>query len=39
MNVGGIPLAEHRHGFRMVVLPLLALTVLLGYLALWRRRE
>jgi zinc transporter len=39
MNVGGIPLAEHRHGFRMVVLPLLALTMLLGYLALWRRRE
>jgi len=39
MNVGGIPLAEHRHGFQMVVLPLLALTLFLGYMALGRHRD
>src|SRR5262245_13301928 len=39
MNVGGMPLAEHRHGFLIVVAILLIVTVLLAYVALGRRRE
>ena len=39
MNVGGLPLAEHRHGFLIVVAILLMVTVLLAYVALGRRRE
>lgn len=36
MNVGGIPLAEHPHGFVLVVLLITAITGLLGW-TLWRR--
>src|SRR5436309_15058281 len=39
MNVGGIPLAQHRYGFFLVVGPLLALTALLAYWGLGRRRH
>jgi zinc transporter len=39
MNVGGIPLAQHRYGFFLVVGPLLILTALLAYWGLGRRRE
>jgi zinc transporter len=39
MNVGGLPLADHRHGFLIVVAILLLVTVLLAYVALGRRRE
>jgi len=39
MNVGGIPLAQHRYGFFLVVGPLLVLTALLGYWGLGRRRH
>ena len=39
MNVGGIPLAGHEHGFVAVVSVLLAVTSGLGYLVLRRRRE
>ena len=39
MNVGGIPLAEHGHGFFIIVGLLLGLTVLLAYVALGRRRD
>jgi zinc transporter len=39
MNVGGVPLAAHRHGFLLVVSGLLALTALLAYLAFRRWRE
>jgi zinc transporter len=39
MNVGGIPLAQHRYGFFLVVGPLLVLTVLLAYWGLGRRRD
>jgi zinc transporter len=35
MNVGGIPLNQHRYGFVLVVGPLLILTALLAYLAYW----
>jgi zinc transporter len=38
MNVGGIPLAQHRYGFFLVLSPLLLLTALLAYWALGRRR-
>jgi zinc transporter len=38
MNVGGIPLAQHRYGFFLVLSPLLMLTVLLAYWAFRRRR-
>ena len=38
MNVGGIPLAQHRYGFFLVLNPLLVLTALLAYWALGRRR-
>src|SRR6266516_4848812 len=42
MNVGGIPLGQHRYGFMLVVAPLLVLTALLAYFAYWglgRRRH
>jgi zinc transporter len=42
MNVGGIPLSQHRYGFLLVVSPLILLTALLAYLAYWglgRRRR
>jgi zinc transporter len=38
MNVGGIPLAQHRYGFFLVLSPLLVLTALLAYWGLGRRR-
>ena len=38
MNVGGIPLAQHRYGFVLVLSPLLVLTAFLAYWALGRRR-
>jgi zinc transporter len=39
MNVGGIPLAQHRYGFFLVVGPLLILTGFLAYWGLARRRD
>lgn len=36
MNVGGIPLGEHPHGFAWVVLVTVTITALLGWL-IWRR--
>ena len=42
MNVGGIPLGQHKYGFFLVLSPLLVLTALLAYLAYWglgRRRH
>ncbi len=42
MNVGGIPLNQHKYGFLLVVSPLVVLTALLAYLAYWglgRRRH
>src|SRR5882757_8104678 len=38
MNVGGIPLAQHRYGFFFVLGPLLVLTALLAYWGLVKRR-
>ena len=38
MNVGGIPLAQHKFGFFLVVGPLLVLTAFLAYWGLGRRR-
>jgi zinc transporter len=38
MNVGGIPLAQHRYGFFLVLGPLLVLTAILGYWGLVKRR-
>ena len=38
MNVGGIPLAEHKHGFLLVVLLVVVFTALAGWLA-FRGRE
>jgi len=39
MNVGGIPLAQNGSGFFSIVGTLAALTALLGYLALLKRRD
>jgi zinc transporter len=39
MNVGGIPLAEHRHGFWVIVAVVAGLTAVLILLALHRRRR
>jgi zinc transporter len=39
MNVGGIPLAEHLHGFFFIAGLLVALTALLVYLVFGRRRD
>jgi zinc transporter len=38
MNVGGIPLANHPHGFLVIVLIVLSFTVVAGWLA-FRRRD
>src|SRR6266480_4303533 len=38
MNVGGIPLAQHRYGFFLILSPLLVLTAFLAYWGLGRRR-
>jgi zinc transporter len=39
MNVGGIPLAQERYGFFLVVCPLVVLTAFLAYWGLGRRRN
>jgi len=39
MNVGGIPLADHPHGFLVVVCLVAALTGCLGWLAFRKNRE
>jgi zinc transporter len=39
MNVGGIPLAQERYGFFLVVCPLVVLTAFLAYWGLGRRRD
>ena len=39
INVGGIPFAEHRHGFRIVITVVAALTVLGGVVVMRRRRD
>src|SRR5881275_1421536 len=39
MNVGGIPLAQHRYGFFLILSPLLVLTGFLAYWVLARRRD
>jgi zinc transporter len=39
MNVGGIPLAQERYGFFLVVCPLVLLTAFLAYWGLGRRRD
>jgi zinc transporter len=38
MNVGGIPLAQDRHGFLVIVIIIVTFTVLAGWLA-FRRRD
>ena len=39
MNVGGIPLSQHRQGFMLVVGALTAITGMLAYILLLRRRD
>jgi zinc transporter len=39
MNVGGIPLAQHQHGFAVIVSTLTIVTALLAYVVLLRRRN
>ncbi|HQW30235.1 MAG TPA: transporter [Verrucomicrobiales bacterium] len=39
MNVGGIPLAEHGHGFFIIVTILFGLTTFFGVRTLWRREK
>ncbi len=39
MNVGSMPLADHPHGFAVIVLVLLVLTALLAYIAFGKRRD
>jgi zinc transporter len=39
MNVGGIPLAEHRHGFVIVIAAVTILTALAGIVLIRRRQE
>jgi zinc transporter len=39
MNVAGIPLAEHRHGFWIVVSVVSVFTALVGWVAFNRRRD
>jgi zinc transporter len=39
MNVGGVPLGEHPHGFAVIVVLLASLTGVVGYVALRRWRE
>jgi len=38
MNVGGIPLAEEKHGFWVMLAIIVGLTALLAWLAMWRMR-
>jgi zinc transporter len=39
MNVGGIPLSQHTHGFALVVGALTLITGVLAYAVLIRRRD
>jgi len=39
MNVGGIPLSQHSHGFAIVVSTLALITGALAYVLLLRRRD
>lgn len=39
MNVGGVPLSAHGHGFAIVVTALVVLTAVLAYLAFGRKRD
>ncbi len=39
MNVGGIPLSDYGHGFLLIVVGLIVLTLLLAYLAFGRRKD
>ena len=39
MNVGGIPLAQHEHGFWIVVAIIVTFTVIAGWLAFRRKRD
>jgi zinc transporter len=39
MNVGGIPLAQHRHGFTIVIAVVAGLTAVVGALVLRRRKD
>lgn len=39
MNVGGIPLADHPHGFWWIVALIVTFTVVAGYIAMRRHRE
>ena len=39
MNVGGVPLSAHGHGFAIVVTALVVLTAVLAYLAFGRNRD
>jgi zinc transporter len=39
MNVGGIPLSQHPHGFSLIISVLVALTALLAYFAFGKRRD
>jgi zinc transporter len=39
MNVGGIPLAQHRHGFAIVILVVAIVTALAGIVLLRRQRD
>ena len=39
MNVGGIPLSQHSHGFALVVSALTLTTGVLAYFVLIRRRD
>ncbi|MDR2335967.1 MAG: transporter [Burkholderiaceae bacterium] len=39
MNVGGIPLAEHAHGFWIVVSLVFTFTVIAAWAAFWRKRR
>ena len=39
MNVGGVPLAQHAHGFWIVVLLVLSFTVIAGWVVFRKRRE
>jgi zinc transporter len=39
MNVGGIPLSQHRQGFLVIVISLAIVTGLLAYYLLLKRRD
>lgn len=38
MNVGGVPLGSHEHGFAIVVALVVCFTLLVGYIAVCARR-